>query len=1008
MFNCKSLAWVTALSFICFWSPQALAQAELPEGRSQIWSAAGSFGTTANAPPTATGLGVPSPTEEPQQVFTLTVPAGYDDLTLLEVRLDWDTAFKDYLWLEVQAPGGSVQQSIFVNTAYQEVSFADPEAGEYTVVVHENRTLDGEFTLAGHVTRASADEQLEPIFPLSSDPGVDDVVVIAVVDSSINPYHWDYVGRYMPQHQNETTADDLPLDQDPATWLAGHPGAAAFNRYEAVNVTLELDDPSASTADLHAADATEWAKIEYSTGTMNQDVNMYWFPGTKIIGHVAFGPGYIGDPVTGAVIGESSGPVDTFAASSHGIGSSSVSAGNLHGSCSRCLLVYVHGTSEQANEWIARQDWIDLQTNSWGYSLTVRDRIYAGSDTELQKRAVNRGQSIFFSAGNGQANAFVVPNPTLFSSQEGPDWIVTVGAIDPDDGSSFSGHGKPADIASIGSGYPSAYNGNGTTTAEGNFSGTSNATPVVAGMYGEALYRIRRILGGPSRVQADGVIATGEPGCGSENPNCALADGKLTVHELQDALFKAAQHTEAGTNLGGLIGLPETENVAELELLSEGHGSFFGRVRGELVYEQEVRRIVDYALGHWFVEETAEETAWYVADSICRQSAWGAWAHGYAATNTAPDPSPEWPVRTFLAEGCPQVLPPIVEAERAYQAAFATDETPADADDDAVPDDQDNCPNTRNADQADTDGDGVGDACEVAEPDRDADGIADAVDNCPDDANPGQEDADTDGLGDVCDPTPNGSGGGNTAGPGSTIDAVLAVSGDGSEAEDEAVNGDAETVFTFDASASGYTDAEGSDLRYTFVFGDEASEEEFASATSDPIATHSYGAAGTYTAYVIVSDAFGNSDTSNSVTITTTITITVEGDNGTVAQLTVDETSGPAPLRVAFDGSRSFTSEGKTITEYCFDFDDGEAPQCGTEATAVYVYTRPGSYEPSLTVTASDESTATAKATVNVGGTGSNPGTPSQPTGSTGGGSGALGGLLLLPLLGFGLARRRG
>ena len=251
-------------------------------------------------------------------------------------------------------------------------------------------------------------------------------------------------------------------------------------------------------------------------------------------------------------------------------------------------------------------------------------------------------------------------------------------------------------------------------------------------------------------------------------------------------------------------------------------------------------------------------------------------------------------------------------------------------------------------------------------------------------------------------------GGGNTAGPGSTIDAVLAVSGDGAESDGDAVNGDAETVFTFDASGSGYTDAEGSDLHYTFVFGDEASEEEYAPTTSDPIATHSYGAAGTYEAYVIVSDAFGNSDTSNTVTITTTITITVEGDNGTVAQLTVDETSGPAPLQVVFDGSQSFTSEGETITEYCFDFDDGEAPQCGTEDTATYVYTRPGSYEPSLMVTASDESTATAKATVSVGGTGSNPGTPSQPAASTGGGSGALGGLLLLPLLGFGLARRRG
>ena len=52
-----------------------------------------------------------------------------------------------------------------------------------------------------------------------------------------------------------------------------------------------------------------------------------------------------------------------------------------------------------------------------------------------------------------------------------------------------------------------------------------------------------------------------------------------------------------------------------------------------------------------------------------------------------------------------------------------------DTDGDGVPDDQDNCPDTPNADQADLDGDGAGDACDV---DDDNDGVPDSADNCPD------------------------------------------------------------------------------------------------------------------------------------------------------------------------------------------------------------------------------------------------------------------------------------
>lgn len=91
-----------------------------------------------------------------------------------------------------------------------------------------------------------------------------------------------------------------------------------------------------------------------------------------------------------------------------------------------------------------------------------------------------------------------------------------------------------------------------------------------------------------------------------------------------------------------------------------------------------------------------------------------------------------------------------------------------DRDGDGIPDTSDNCPDALNPDQRDSDGDGVGDVCDgcpgdanklvpgacgcgTPDTDTDGDGVPDCVDNCPTQANADQADSDGDDIGDVCD-----------------------------------------------------------------------------------------------------------------------------------------------------------------------------------------------------------------------------------------------------------------
>jgi cytochrome c len=147
------------------------------------------------------------------------------------------------------------------------------------------------------------------------------------------------------------------------------------------------------------------------------------------------------------------------------------------------------------------------------------------------------------------------------------------------------------------------------------------------------------------------------------------------------------------------------------------------------------------------------------------------------------------------------------------------------------------------------------------------------------------------------------------------------------------------------------TDPDGDTLTYSWDFGD------LSAPVSGRIARHVYEKNGAFTATVTVTDRAGLTDSEE---ITITVGNPAGGQSPTV-DVAADRTSGAAPLRVGFSAAGS-DPDGDSIL-YEWDFGDGDHA-AGTQVS--HVYTTPGTYQATVTVTDVGGKTGTATVTITV------------------------------------------
>jgi Subtilase family len=434
------------------------------------------------------------------------------------------------------------------------------------------------------------------------------ITVIGIADTGINPYHLEFSATTYPDPDVLALTDNFT--RHPSEYIPGYPADA-----EALDVTL-------GEGYFPAADTDVWTPENIHEG------ELYWIPGTKIVG--AWDAGDAASLQESTVDGNpDSHPI--LDDNGHGSGSASVSTGNRYGYCPTCLLMMV----ESLDETVATaMSWVDITSHSFGYVGGAPLGPVLGPN-EATKAAVERGQTVLFAAGNGIGNAFDVPISTYGSDQTGNDWNITVGALRRDNQRAVVGDGIPVHMSAWGDGnLPSACRTG--TVGQCAFGGTSAATPYTAGIFGTVLTEVRDAIGDAEAGQrtpvtlADGttqgqVVAEGFPVADS----AFLADGLLTRAELREAVLKTAFPLTGETSPYPYpLTAPYNDST---NVLFEGYGA---------ATTEGARRAVDVLLGRSLLPDRSYEDEFFAIDAAVRDALYGSYDRdGDGDDDPAADPT---------------------------------------------------------------------------------------------------------------------------------------------------------------------------------------------------------------------------------------------------------------------------------------------------------------------------------------------------------------------------------
>jgi PKD repeat protein len=175
--------------------------------------------------------------------------------------------------------------------------------------------------------------------------------------------------------------------------------------------------------------------------------------------------------------------------------------------------------------------------------------------------------------------------------------------------------------------------------------------------------------------------------------------------------------------------------------------------------------------------------------------------------------------------------------------------------------------------------------------------------------------------------------------------------------------GNAPLTETFTGTATGGT----APYTYSWNFGDGSAT----STQQNP--SHTYTAAGTYSAKLTVTDS-----SSPAQTATSSVTVNVSAvGNPLAASASAVPTSGQVPLSVAFTGT---ATGGNPSYSYSWNFGDGST---STQQNPSHTYNTAGTYTATLTVTDSSSPAQTATSSVTITGTPIAATVPGAPTGLT-------------------------